>query len=174
LKLLKGRGVQSPLPRCRRKERRMKNKFLVGVVAGAALMLSTLSFCHAEGTVTESWTTFSDPNKVTLNWTATTNGIATAALTKYIRGELYLFVSKSTNVATATYSVVLTNSVGLDLLRGLGTSMASNSTTVVCPGVKITDGITTNVVRSAWNDIPTLSVTGLGTNCSGRVDLYWK
>jgi len=148
-------------------------KTLIGMVG--AILLAGLSFCHAEGTVTESWTTFGEPNKVVLTWTATTNGIATAALTRYIRGELYLFVSKSTNVAAATYSVVLTNSVGVDLLRGVGTSMASNSTMVVCPGVKITDGATaTNVVRGTWNDIPTLSVTGLGTNCSGRVDLYWK
>ncbi|MDD5511537.1 MAG: hypothetical protein PHI12_12115 [Dehalococcoidales bacterium] len=152
----------------------MKNKFLVRVMVGAILILSPLSFCQAEGTVTETWTTFGEPNKVILNWTTTTNGNATGVLTKYIRGEVYQVVLVSTSVAVATYSVVLTNSAGVDLLRGTCSALASNSTVVVCPGVSIRDGISSNVTRCAWNDIPTLSVTGLGTNCSGRVDLYWK
>lgn len=145
------------------------------ILVGLMVVVLAVSSVLAEGSVTESWS-YGTPNKLTLSWTTSTNGIASAALTKYIRGEVCQFVSKSTNVATATYSVVLTNSVGVDLLRGLGASMVSNSTTIVCPGIKIIDSTAaTNVVKGVWNDIPTILVNGLGTNiCSGRFDLYWK
>jgi hypothetical protein len=154
-----------------RKERRMKNKFLVGAVAGAALMLSTLSFCHAEGTIAETWSTAYSPNKITLVWSSSTNGWVSVATTKYVRGKIDRVVYTSANAGPTDYVLALKDASSIDLLGGRG-SCSSNTTGTILNGLPITGVGVTNVVPFSVNDILTLSVTNCGASKSGTVILY--
>ena len=126
----------------------------------------------AEGAVVET-KTYISPVKYTLTWTASASGIVSNATTFYVRGELSRVTFTGAGTGT-TYSVTLTDSAAVDVLAGQGAGIVSNSVTTVVPGVKISDGVTTNVVPFVINDLLTLLITGAGSNKTGSVILYVK
>ena len=148
-----------------------KKNILQAVLAGIALgALAGLLF--AEGTVVET-KTFSSPVKLTLAWTASTNGIVSQSTTFYVRGEIARVVLGGTSTG-ATYSLTLKDSSGVDVLAGLGVGVSTGAVSSIVPGVRITDSTTTNVVPFVVNDLLTLDVTVAGSNKTGSVILYVK
>jgi len=143
-------------------------KILCCVIAGLAGLVL------AEGTVVETKSTLFSPDKYTLAWTASTNGIVSATPTTfYVRGEIARVILDGTSTG-ATYSLTLKDGSGVDVLAGLGAGVSTSTVSSVVPGIKITDSVTTNVVPIVVNDLLTLGVTVAGSNKTGSVILYVK
>jgi hypothetical protein len=151
-----------------RKERRMK-KILTGMVG--SILLAGLSFCHAEGTIAETWNTSYSPDKITLVWTSSTNGWVSVATTRYVRGKIGRVVFTAANPGPTDYVLKLYDASSIDLLGGRG-SCSSNTTGTILNGLPITGVGFTNVIPFSVNDILTLSVTNCGASKSGAVILY--
>jgi len=142
-------------------------KILCFVIAGLAGLVL------AEGTIVETKTFFGTPTKYGFAWTASTNGIVSNATTFAVRGQLVRVTFTGAGTG-ATYSVTLKDSLGVDVLAGQGAGIVSNATTTVCPGLKVTDGTTTNVIPFPVNDILTLNIQDAGSNKTGAVYLFPK
>ena len=136
----------------------------MGLTAGLVL---------AEGTIVETKNEIGVPNKYTLAWTASTNGIVSEATTFYVRGEIKRVILDGTSTG-ATYSLTLKDTSGVDVLAGLGVGVSTSAVSCVVPGVSVTDSVTTNVIPFVVNDLLTLGVTVAGSNKTGSVILYVK
>lgn len=136
--------------------------FIICGLAGLAL---------AEGTITETSTLLGSPNKYTLAWTASTNGIVSESTSSYIRGKISRVVFGGGTTANTIY-VSLTDTAGVDVLAGQGVALVSNVVVSVVPGLKNTDGVQSNTVPFVVNDLLTLSVTNAGSLKTGNVILY--
>lgn len=146
-------------------------RILIGI-AGVVL-IAAQALC-SEGTVVEDKNIQGFPTKYTLAWTASTNGVVVAVPTTfYVRGEIQRAVLSGTSTG-ATYSLTLKDTAGVDVLAGLGAAVATNAVASFVPGIRITDGTTTNVRPYVVNDILTLDVTVAGSNKTGAVYLYVK
>lgn len=137
------------------------------------------------GSVTESWQDSIDRvnrpiRTVTLQWTSTAGGAVIWLLAGgrnggYMSGKIQrvVFIPGSGGAQpSASYSVTLTDSSGIDVLAGQGASLSNSSTTHVKPGVPIKDGTTTSTAEIAVDDVCTLNVTAAGVSKSGTVVVY--
>lgn len=127
-------------------------------------------------TVTDSRTTIGVPDKITLTWTAAVGGVR-ATLTNYIRGEIVRVEYKpdAVSVPLDGYDLVLTNSIGFDVLGGTGTNLSSTIIKSVVPAIAVTNASGISGVSPCYvNDLLTLVVTNCGATNAGQVILYVK
>lgn len=138
-----------------------------------AALLIAVSFVLAEGTVTQSDVLLGTPNKITLSWVSSTNGIASGDTTQQ-RGivERVTFVPSATVPPTNLYDITLKDEHGIDLLAGQGANLASNANSTVAGAIDLVSTSFTNAVKFAVNGKLSLSVINAGSETQGQVVFY--
>lgn len=104
--------------------------------------------------------------KVSLDWTSAVDGTVTGN-TPTLSGviERVNFVPDGTNVPTNGYTVVLTDSDGIDVLQGIGNAGLSDITaTTAIPQISGN--------KVVINDILSLTIAGAGNAKKGKISLY--
>jgi len=150
----------------------MKRAAIICLCVAALLICGIVAF--GEGTVSDSWARLGPINKITISWTAGTNGFASGDTASHVRGEILRVVCDpdDTSVPTNNYDVTLTDASGIDLLAGKGANLSSTTASSIVPGEEITDGTTTSVVPFAINEKLSLVATNTGNETAGVVILY--
>ena len=117
--------------------------------------------------------------RIEITWVSGTNNnqVASTNMWTYVRGKLgkVEFVPSSSLSpcwGITNYTITLKDSADIDLLAGRGANLSSNTASTVCPGVMVTDGVSTSVVPAVANDLFVVAVTNCGNSKSGKVVLY--
>jgi len=153
---------------------------IIGLLAALVAAMSA----WAGGTVTVAYSELASPFSATVSWTnIVNNSIAVTGETKRISGKVDHVAFPASTCTGTTYSVTLTDSDGMDVLRGCGTAIGSNATVSACVPAyqaKTTLNSYTNMLYPVgFNSKLTVAVTGLcASNAtagaySGSVVLYW-
>lgn len=123
-------------------------------------------------------TTFGSVIKNEFYWTTSTNSSGVECSTNgFLRGEIER-VSLLGSTATNDYTVTMTDSLGFDMLTGLGALVPSNTVTTFKPAIPfvVTVGsvVTTNQAPVFVNDQPTISITNAGVSVRGIIVVFTK
>jgi hypothetical protein len=139
-------------------------------------LASLTAVAMATGSLTETRTAITPPQRIQLEWTADTNGNVDVT-TQPVRGRLgRVVIQHGTNPApdNATYAVTLLDLNDVDLLDGQGSAVATNEVVQYRAGILIEDsaGVTNLYSGVLVNEALSLVITNLGINASGSVTIY--
>lgn len=142
----------------------------------AVFMLAMYARAADTGTVATATERFAGMTTYTLTWTTGTNDFGVLCnMTNHVRGELLRAMLKS-STASGNYTVTVKDELGMDTLAKRGSSVVSNATVNVVPGIPYTTstgtGGATNAVPFALNDILSIAVTNAGNGTSGTITYY--
>ena len=147
-------------------------QLLCCVAAGLVLQIG----CMAAGTLVETRNASAPPQKITLAWTADTNGNVSVT-NNAVRGEATraVFASGVPAPTGTTFVATLSDASGIDLLAGQGVAVSMNVTQILI-GTKITvtAGVTNWVPNLVVSGPLSLAISGVGSNATGTVILYCK
>jgi len=140
------------------------NKFWLSLTAG--LLAGSL---FAAGSVSDTRVSMDPPQRITLAWTAATNGTVSVT-SDVVRGKMsrVVFYNGTPAPTGATYAVTLKDENGIDTLAGQGGTVASNAITAatqIVPGIMVVDTVgTTNRYPVLVNGKLSLDITDVGSN----------
>ena len=147
-------------------------------ILATLLMIACAGYALAEGTLTESEVTLGNPNKLTLTWTASTNGWSSNAVGK-VRGEIkrVTFNPVMATPANSDYTVTIKDESLTDILAGHGSSLSSNTVSTFVPGIEMLaygSSMTNSLAPFVVNDAFVIETTNHGASVSGEIIIYYQ
>jgi hypothetical protein len=142
----------------------------------AAVLVAACAFLFADGTGTievEQMSVQGPVVKALIAWDSGTNDTVDVTANFYLRGELKRVVIGAGTSTGETYSVTLLDEQGVDLLAGLGASIATNTVVNMAPALltEVAEG-QTNAVLFTINDRISIKITDCGAGSAGTVCLF--